>query len=455
MTMRLVAAQLWRIRWHLMLLVFFGANGAIQSTGIGARFGMVMPLVFATVSVFTLGMFWSREVRVLPIARCVALRSAWLAALALPVAIMTGRLLAALVQFVLGFALTRDVETIALAALWDAVYIGMSLTLAQWPDTPWRGVRESFGNLRGAGRILVAMVWLAVPLARPELVPQSLGHVTWLHVAGILLGVVVTAWPLMTAPDQWPSFGVLHDAARDTGVEPVRAERRERWLDRLVGMRRLWPGQIAGAAIVSLLTLAASTAIVASRRSLQSPFAANTTDVEFFLIGGPLFLLILGPFGWASGLTPLLRRLKSLPVSARQIAVTITALPLMTPMFFWTFAMGIHLAVDAPADGSWRLGSLSFLCGVMALSGAVNARLNSAVFTMVGSFAPMLGVLIVMTSFGKVTAGSIIASAFPLVGLIGVPAAFLLNYRTVTRGFSSSATYRAAPGESLYRGGRP
>lgn len=110
MTTRLVAAQLWRIRWFLALLTFMGANGAFQTTGIGARFTMAVPLLFATSAISMLGMFWSRDVRVLPIQRRVALRSAWLAAAVFPLAIMAGRLLVAAVQVAFGFTVTRDLE---------------------------------------------------------------------------------------------------------------------------------------------------------------------------------------------------------------------------------------------------------------------------------------------------------------------------------------------------------
>lgn len=458
MTWRLVLAQAWRIRRSLLLVVFFGASGAMQSTAVGSRMMMAMPLVFASTAIFGLGMFWSRDVRVLPIARRTALRSVWLTALLLPVAIMAGRLVAALAQLAFGSPPAVGFEAIALAAIWDATYIGMSLTMGQLPDTPWTGFREAFGTLRVAGRMLLPMLWMAVPFFGPELVPQALTDVTWMHMAGALIGAVVTAWPLVMAPDQWPVLGVLHDAPRETAGEPAPTTRDRRApdrLDRFTGMRRLLPGQVGIAALVAALTSAGSTALIFLLRSVQSPFAAGMSDMEFFLIGGPLFLLMLGPIGWTGGLTPLLRRLKSLPVSAMQLAVTMTTLPLMTPVFFWVLATGIHLSVGAPGDANWRLGSLVLLCGILALSGALHARFKSHIVMMAGAMAPVFGVLTLMMFFDKVTVEPVIAFWFPAVGVIGVPAAFLLNYRTVTRGSSSSATYRPAPGEALYRGGRP
>jgi len=417
--------------------------------------------MFATASITTLGLFWSRDVRVLPIPRRVALRSAWLSALALPVAIMTGRLLASLVQVAFGFTVTRDLEMIALAALCDAVYFGVSLALLQAQDTPWTTLRHFFGNLRVAGIALSAMLWLAVPFAGPELVPQSLGDVTWLHLAGVLVGAAVTAWPLVASPDQWPSLGVLHNAARDTVAEPRRVERPNRQLDRLVGTRRLLPGPVGSATFIAALTLATSVAVIwITQGAMHGPFAADMNNTEFFLIGGPLFLLMLGPlslmlgvFGLAPSLTPFLRRLRALPVSTMQLAVMMTTLPLMMPVFFWGLLCGFHLVVGASGDARWRLGALVFLCGAMALIAAVHSRFNSAVVVMAMALVPIIGVFALMLLFDKSALESIIDVWFPLVGLIGVLVAFLLNYRTVTRGSSSAPAYRPAPSESLYRGG--
>jgi hypothetical protein len=456
MMIRLVLAQAWRIRLSLFTTVMWGALGSIPSTGLDARWKMGIPLVFAAVAITGLGMFWGREVRVLPISRRMALRSAWLAAAALPVAILAGRLIGGLTHVAFDSAAIIDIEAIALASVWHTVFIGMSLTLMQRPDAEWVSVRQAISRTRESGKLVLSLVWmLGVPFASPELVPQSFDDVTWVHLAGVLVGICVTVWPLVTAPDQWPILGVLHDAPSDLLDQPRRFERDYRALDQLAGMRRLLPGPVGTAALVAALTLAASTVLVASLRSLQSPFAAGMPDMEFFLVGGPLFLLVLGPFVWANGLSPYLRRLRALPVSALQIAVTMTMLPVMMPVFFWCLAMAVHLVIGVSGETSWRLGSFLLVSGVMALSGAVHARLNSVGIIAIGWAVPVIGVLTLMMFFDKVAVEPVIAVWFPIVGLIGVPAAFLLNYRTVTRGSSSSAAYRPAPGESLYRGSRP
>lgn len=456
MTWRLVLAQVGRIRWSLLPLLFFGASGALQSTPVGTRLMMGMPLMMAATAITGLGTFWSRDVRVLPIPRSVALRSAWLAAVALPCAILTGRLIAVLVQLSFGSEVTVTFEALALNTVWNTTYIGMSLTMGQQADSPFMGLRQTFSSVREASALLFPMVWMAVPFAGPELVPQTLADVTWIHVAFVLIGVVVTGSPLLMNPDQWPTLGVMYDAPRDAVAHPARPERNRRALDRLdrlVGMRRLLPGPVGIAALVAAFTLATSMVLMFSLRTVRSPFAEGVHDLEFFLLGGPLFLLMLGPFGWTGGVTPVLRRLKSLPVTALQIAVTMTALPLMTPVAFWVLAAGVHLSLGAPGDAHWRLGSFALLCGVQAFSAAVHARFQSRVAMMIGSIVPVFGVMGLMMAFDKVTVEPVIAFSFPVIGLIGVPAAFLLNYYTVTRGSSSSAAYRSALGASLYRGG--
>jgi hypothetical protein len=448
MTWRLVAAQLRRVRWHLGLLCLLGANGS-YAEGFMVRFMMAMPMLSAFTALTGLGLFWTRDVRILPIPRRVALRSAWLAALGFPVAIVVGRLLVVAVEIALGATISRGIETITLAAVWETAFVGVSLTIMQGDDVPWDGLR---GAVRQGGYVktLLPMLWIVVPFAAYDLIPRSVAEVNWLHLAGLLAGAVITAWPLVTKPDQWPRLGILHDASRTSTAPPRPIICKPRALDRLTGMRRLLPGPIGTALLVAALTLVASITLTSSLEGTHGLFSAEMDDMEFFLIGGPFFLLIFGPLGWANGLTPFLRSLRTLPVSAMRIVVTMTIVPLMIPVFYWTLATGVHLVVGVPGDTHWRLESFVLLCGVMAFSGAVHARFNSMVVVMMGWGAAFIGAMLVMELLDKESA---VAFWFPLVGLVGVSAAFLLNYRTILRSVSSSAVYRPPPGAALYRGG--
>jgi hypothetical protein len=449
----------WRLRWHIFILLFLGvlsALGTSESGSFSKRLSMGWPLLTASSAITVLGLFWSREMRLLPVQRHAALRSAWLTAILLPIAIAAGRLLGTLGKLAFGFTVTLNAEMIALTLVWDMAFIGISLTLMQRPDDPWESVKQAFGTLFKSAKLSLMMTWmLAVPLAGPEIVPPSLADVTWLHLIGVVAAIIITVWPLVTDPDQWPSLGVLHDAPRHTPSKPARPDRTNRTFGRLTGMRRLLAGPVGTAALVAFLTLGAGLALIVSLESVTSPFSSAMQDMQFFLMGGPFFLLVLGPFGWANGITPFLRPLKALPVSTMQLVVTITMLPLMMPVFFWILAAAVHIVVGAQGETSWRLGSFALLCGVMTFSGAVHARFNSVVVILAGCFGPVIGVLMLMMSFDKTTVEPVIALWFPIIGLTGVPAAFLLNYWTVTRGSSSSPAYRGIPGASLYRGSRP
>lgn len=300
---RLVRAQLWRVWWFLPQLVFLGLVGAYLTNSVGARMSGGFALMMTASSLSMLGMFWSREVRVLPIRPETALRSVWCTAMFFPAAILLGRLLAIL--------------------------------------------------------------------------------------------------------------------------------------------NRLLPNQVLNAVIVSALTLAASTAVsVGLRGELRSPFDTRVSDVEFLLIGGPLFLLLLGPVWMGTGLTPFLRRLKAMPISARRVVLTMTALPLMTPLLFWVAAGAVHLTIDTPGPGNWRPGALLFLCGVLALASALIARFNSAIATGIGGVFPLVGILVLMMFFDNSAIEPVIAVVLPAVGLAGLSAALLLNYHTITRASSHAAAYR-------------
>lgn len=449
MTWRLVSAQLWRVRWHLGFVCFLGANGS-YAEGFMARFMMAMPILSAFTGLTGLGLFWTRDVRVLPIPQRVALRSAWVAALGFPAAIMTGRLLVVAIQLVLGATVTRGVENIALAAIWDSAFVGVSLAIMQRDDVPWNGVRNA---LRQGGYVktLLPMLWIVMPFAAYDLIPRAVADANWLHVAGLVVSVVITVWPLVAAPDRWPTLGILHDTPRPSTAPPSTIDKAS-VLDRLMGMRRLLPGPVGSAALIAAVTLVASTALTVSLEDTPSLFSAGTTEMEFFLIGGPFFLLLLGPLGWANGLVPFLRSLKTLPISAMRLVVTMTVLPLMMPLFYWTLATGTHLLFGAPGGTLWRLGSFALLGGVFALSAAVYARLNSALVVAVGWFVPVVGAFLLML-IDKSGVNAFIAIWFPVIGAAGVSAAFLLNYRTITRSVSSSAVYRPPPGAALYRGG--
>ncbi|MBK9240058.1 MAG: hypothetical protein IPL75_07275 [Acidobacteria bacterium] len=442
MMWHLIRAQLWRVRWPMVNLFFMGFMSAATSSGPSLRLMNAMALMTAGGSLLTIGIFWSRELRVLPLAADTALRSAWCTVMVFPVAIMAGRLLVVLGAPLAGGSPGMTVEAVLLLASFDAIYIGVSVWEHQRADTPWTGLRQLLDPREALGMFGIA-VWMFIPFATPELVPRSVAGVTWLHVVIALAGLVVATWPVLVTKNEWPSLGILHERQHLAPTARVPPKSTDRWIDRLRGISRLLPGQLASAVVVSLLSLAAFIAFaVGVRGDIRSPFDTGVSDLEFLFVGGPVVLMLLGPVGIGAGLSPFLRRLKAMPISATRLIFTMTVLPLATPMLYWLCAGVAHLVLVGPVSGDWRPGVLLFLSGILALGSALVTRFNSAGGPLAAAFLPFGLLLTTMRMFDKNEIDSVFALLLPGVGLSCLVAAFLLNHHVVTRLSSHAAVYR-------------
>jgi hypothetical protein len=442
MMWHLIRAQVWRVRWPLVNLFALGAIGAAVSSGPSHRITSAMALMTAGGSLLTLGTFWARELRVLPLVADTALRSAWCTVMVFPVAIMAGRLLVVLGASLVGGSTGMTMESVVLHATFDVIYVGVSFWLHQRADSPWTGLRQLLDPREALG-MLGIFVWMAVPFATPELVPRSLADLTWLHMAFGIAGLVAATWPVLVTKNEWPSLGIVHERQHLAPPARVPPKRTDRWLDRLRGISRLLPGQFLGAVVVSLLALGAFIAIAAGLRGdIRSPFDTGVSDLEFLFVGGPVVLMLLGPVGIGSGLSPFLRRLKAMPITANRLILTMTGMSLVTPMLYWLCAGVAHLVLAGPAPADWRLGVLLFLSGILALGSALVTRFNSAAGPIAAAGLPFGGLMVAMMMFDKNEIELVFALLLPGVGLAGLVAAFLLNHHTVTRLSSHAAAYR-------------
>jgi|CXWK01.1.fsa_nt_gi hypothetical protein len=441
MMWHLVRAQLWRVRWLLPQLLLTGGMSA-ASEGVSHRFMSGLALGSAGSLLLTLGLFWSRELRVLPLVAETALRSAWYTVMIFPAVIMAARLLVVLGGPLVGLAPSMTMEGVMLRATFDAIYIGVSVWLHQRADTPWTGPRQLLDPREALG-IFGIVLWLAAPFAAPELVPRSLAGVTWLHIVFGFAGLVVATWPVLVTKNQWPSLGIIHERQPLAPPTRVPPKSTDRWIDRLRGMSRLLPGQLASAVVIALLSLGAYVAFgTVVRHDVRSPFDTGVSDLEFLFVGGPVVLMLLGPVGVGSGLSPFLRRLKAMPISANRLIVTMTALPLATPLLYWLCAGVAHLVLAGPVVADLRASVLLFLCGILTLGSALVSRFNSPTGPLAAVGLPIGGLLAAMMMFDKNQIELFFAVLLPVVGLAGLVAALLLNHHTVTRLSSHAAVYR-------------
>ena len=171
-----------------------------------------------------------------------------------PAVIMAARLLVVLGGPLVGLAPSMTMEGVMLRATFDAIYIGVSVWLHQRADTPWTGPRQLLDPREALG-IFGIVLWLAAPFAAPELVPRSLAGVTWLHIVFGFAGLVVATWPVLVTKNQWPSLGIIHERQPLAPPTRVPPKSTDRWIDRLRGMSRLLPGQLASAVVIALLSL--------------------------------------------------------------------------------------------------------------------------------------------------------------------------------------------------------
>ena len=437
----LVRAQLWRMRWTFLMVAAIGAVVVSQSNPMGRRVTLAMALMMAVGSLTTLGLFWSREVRTLPIRPEAALRSAWCVAMLMPAAILLGRLAVVFGFAVVGSSAPLTAEAVAIIAVFDAVYVGTSLLFLQLENEPWYGF-PSLRKLFSALWIAAYLPFMALPFAWPELVPRALSDVRLFHVAIVFAGLAATLWPVIVSPSRWPTLGVILDAPRQATVVRPLPKRTDYWLDRLHGISRLLPGPLIGAAVVALLSLG-TFAVFSSRLrgGVRSPFDAGLRELEFLFVGGPMVMMLLASVGVGHALTPFLRHLKVLPIDTRRLILILTSLPLITPLMYWMFAAAMHAIVAPPGPPAWRPGILLFLCGVLALGSALVTRFNSAAAGL-GNVLPLIGLIMLMEIIDKNQIEPVLAMLLPAVGAAALSAALYLNYHTLTHASSQASAYR-------------
>lgn len=442
MTAHLVRAQLWPARWTLFSMTTWGLLSVIQSSPFGRRLAMAVALMSAASGLMALGLFWSREVRVLPISPDAALRSAWCVAMLMPVALLLGRLTLMGALYLAGSTPPFTLQAIGILTAFDMVYVGCSLVLAQRKDIPWQGLWQ-LTVLAAIAKLVATFLWMALPFAWPEIVPRTLADVTPVHVAALIVGAVVSLSPVLRPRGQWPSFGVIHDARRPVAVTPPVAQRKtDRWLDRLRGIPRLLPGPLLGAMFVALVSTAGFFVFSSRlREGFRAPFDPRLDDVQFLFIGG-LAVLFLAPLVAGSGLTPFLRRLKILPISDLRLSVVLTSLPLMTPVLFWTVCAVAHVVLTGAGPGTWRGGVLIFMCGALALSSAATTRVSSSAAHVLTTWLPIAGTIGVLPFLERDQIDAVLGVLMPSAGSLALIAAFVVNHRTVTRSSSHAPAYR-------------
>lgn len=427
---RLVLAQLRRLRREMWVVSMIGVGGMLTSSPMGARMNAAMGALVVAGACTTLGLFWGREMRVLPITPRNGRRSAWIAIIGMVAALQCVRL----ITFVLLWAFGEDwsgstASTLVALAVFDLLYVSGSFTIYDRPDPVTPAVK--------ALRLAAVVLWVLLPFAAPEVIPRDLDAFSWwnwLALAG-LAGLALR--PLLVDLDEWPRLGIVRDGPpRD----PVPSPRRLSTFERLSGFWRLAPGWTLEPLVLAMLAVAPMA--FGLFRMSEAPMSLAWPDTEFLVLGGPIFLAIAGPLAWGSGLTPWLLRLKVLPVSARVLTAMATLLPCRAVIAVWLLAAALHVAKTGEAPETFRLGALFAACGVYALCAALAMRVRNAGAITAVTFLPFVIVFLLLTTFEWMGFQLWTDALLPVIGFLTGASALMVNYRSFNYSSSQAVVYR-------------
>lgn len=467
----LVAAQLRRARRSLVLILLLATIG-VAGTGSIGRLNTAMVCLILVNLISTIGLFWSREIRILPINPRDARNAAFLAVMSLPVLVLVIRLLWWTIGTTFDFWPDQQIpiEGVLLRSLFEILYVSAAFTLTDRDselDQPGKGLPRF-------ALALLHILWYFSPFAAPEIIPRSLGAFAWYNWVALAVMAAMAARPLFTDRDEWPRLGVIPGAGRlqskappmppvpiDTPIALPKELKvpwwaritvflllgdntRHRLRDTATGFRRIVPGLLGTAAAqAAVASLVIPVVAYFSPKPLPPPMMADMSDGRFALVSG-LFVLMMIPPGFASGLQPWLRRLRVLPVPTSTLVALNTIAPWRSLAFLWCFACLIHVARTWTAPETLRLDVLVAACGVASLTGALITRLRSHVTFMIAFTFPLLAFL----AFELLNDRFDLAAVWqpehlPVLGVVALLAAVALNHHTFTRSSSSARVYRA------------
>lgn len=380
------------------------------------------PVVFAlTGAAMALGVFWSRETRVLPLSRQELWRMTWCTAVVVPMVIFTAIRLMAV-----------ELEAVVVQAAFEFVYLGIAVAGIPWLMVGGASARRS-ERMVNHGLFVAMLGWFLLPFLIGRLPPTFAATRVW----GLVLlgcGLLGAVTPLFRTPR---SIG-----RRSHGIAnaKVRTPRGPATLDWLSGLTRLVPGQLGAA--LGICLFAVGVELLPMLIFDGPPSGRPWKDVTGLLLFAPghtnsdvlmksaaaLYMVAFVPTGWSNWL----RQLKCLPLATWQLVSLLSCGPAMTAVVFWAVLWVINALSSGAAPAELRGGLFMFVVGLGTLLNAVWIRRRG--------FALLVLVPVV---FLAPRAPELINSlGLPALGLLMFISAIALNHRTITRATSSSNTYR-------------
>jgi hypothetical protein len=145
--------------------------------------------------------------------------------------------------------------------------------------------------------------------------------------------------------------------------------------------------------------------------------------------------------GLCPSLAPWIGALKRLPLSSRRAALLLSLAPTTVPIMFWTALLILHFLVAAEAPNALRLGQLMMFIGLVALIDALGTKTGSGTVKSALGFAVFLPFVFGMDTNRALVEATLAHWALPLVGVLCLALAWVVNFHTLTRSPGSARAF--------------
>lgn len=426
-------------------------SAALDATAYQTAIAVSLATVLIVGPLQILASFAPTEVQLLPVSKRDLWRTGWwLSAMVIPGISLGAKLAGFCLASVLGSGFQGVPPTIWLSSLLDIAYAGAFLgTVPATHATAASRLKLLPKHVRipvFALGIATALLLFAWPLVAGTLLPTQWNQVSGATAAVLVLGLGLTLFGYFRSPSR---LGTPNRAALRAGWQrPSR-----HWVTEFPRVSGIWrialqTWKSAMLMQVMLPVLVIGSMIVVAPFLDDKPdgwldFARDSGFLPFNRLSEPherwnlAFMYFMGSAGMAWPLAMLgyndvfqfmIRHLRSLPMSTRQLGASILAVPLVSWVNLYLLLAVIHVVVIGRSFESFRLAEFFALAGIDALVRAMYLRFRTYLWPgILGISALGAGFIVTKIAFGPIPPVSI------SIGILTFASAWSLNYYTLTR----------------------
>jgi hypothetical protein len=374
-----------------------------------------------------------REYRVLPVNDRDLWVTQWIYATCLGPALLLVLKCVLMATAAFGGRTLFTLDTLLLSTLYDVVYAGALLTVPLWFEMESKALALRSGRPVFQSSWTLTIFAFTVAMAAPFVLAGSLPkHVDEFTIVGSValgLGLMIAVAALVWTPS---SGGVLITVPAPAPATPAQPTTPDTGRS-LKGIPVVLWSHARSTFVTGLLVMMLAAAI--------TPFLPARPAPQRMVTG--LFILFaLMAAGMANAWALWVRRLKVLPLSARQINALFVLTPLLTWAVLWVAMLLVHVVLKWPLTVELGPAAIVMYAGLTALTHAIVCPLNGIVLgqttasMLVVVFAP--GSAIMLAEYPDIPPRLFLLT----VAALSFAAAATINHFTLTRSTSSARAYR-------------